>query len=333
MRAFRFGLEHLWLNPYFLIWRAHLRWIFPVSLFLAASVAAILYLSPPRYVSKIEILPPDLGRLRELLVNPGQTVDLERFYAYLTSEYFQIKLIDSLNLIHVYRIRSDNMKDSYRIVLEKIIENNLKVRVSKNASIMVSYRDTSPELCYDIMQFIVEDVRRFMIKLSGAEAAYREYQRQLAKLSDSLNYFKAKLSALREKYKIVGLPDLSSGNSQIAYQNMLKNPESFKYFDDMIIYERNVKNYNDKVEEIKRNLINIEGFLRVHSEYAWLIVPPIKPIIPTLTNTEKFIWTAATFLISLLSLSLLVIYAYRLGFLHIDIDSEYSEILEKSSTR
>lgn len=265
-------------------------------------------------MTTVEIVPPNLYKLRELVVVPGGPTDIERFYAYLASEYFIRKMIDSLNMIEHYQVKRANNLDLYMDCMD-IVRSNLKIRISKNSSLSISYRDKSQDFCYKVILYIVEDVRNFMINLSGAENMRRELSRQLVLYSDSMKYFIDKLKTLRERYKIVGLPDLTSGNSQITYRVMLDNPKSFSVLDEIAIYERNVRIYNEKVRDISEKIVEIEAFMNLNYKYDWVIVPPAKPIIK---KPDILLWSILLLFASLFILSILLIYLYRFGFLRLE---------------
>jgi len=307
-------LDQVLSNPYFSILKTYRAWILSLSFLFTLTGSLYIYFTSRKYTATVEIVPPDLYKLRELVVVPGGPTDLERFYAYLSSEYFMQKMIDSLKMIDYYNARGDDSIETY-MNCTNILRGNIKVRISKNSSLSISYKDKNPDFCYRVILYIVEDIRQFMIRLSGADNMHKELFRQFVLYRDSMDYFMDKLRVLRERYKIVGLPDLTSGNSQIAYRVMLENPKSFSVLDEIAIYERNVRIYNEKIRSISESIVNVEAFMNLNSKYDWLIVPPAKPI---RKKPNILLWSVILFLASVFLLSISVIYLYKLGFLRLE---------------
>ncbi|MCS7189322.1 MAG: hypothetical protein RMJ66_07640, partial [Bacteroidia bacterium] len=269
MKVIRWRLHRILDNPYVRLVRFFSGKIFLVS-FLCASLVGIWQFSLPNYyVCSVEFVPPYLDGLPSLKIVPGSSADLERFLTYLRSEAFFREMILELGLYKSYGMDSMDWNKYDEIV--KRIKKRYSIKISKNSTLFVSYEGENPQISYRIIQYVLQKVHEKVISYSMALRQKQELTTQKNYYETLLSRVKNRLLDIRQSYKIVGFPDLTSGNAQIPYKTLLENPISFNYYDEAVALESYHRFYVSIIQSLEKNLIDIEGFIRLNEKYPWII--------------------------------------------------------------
>lgn len=275
------------------------------------SIVSYVFLSADNlYVCEMEFVPPDFSMASPLLRNaalvPGSASDLERTYSYLQSFSLRQELIDTFQLYAYYGLeRISNPRRRAR-KLEALLRENIQVRITKNATILVQVYDKSPDFAYRLMLFLRRKVEQFSREIIGMEQALAEKDRQLRMLMKEIQALETALSELRVKYRII-----IGGGERHRGTPVLPTPEAFAHYDRVLSMENRLvrlqETYANLVEEKGRR----EDLVRVYSTPIFIIQPPQKPLYPV--NINPFLVIGVAFGGSFLVGAALLLYAYRLG--------------------
>lgn len=261
------------------------------------------------YMCEIEFVPPDFSVASPLLRNaalvPGSASDLERTYSYLQSFSLRQELIDTFRLYAHYGLeRISNPRRRVR-KLEALLRENVQVRITKNATILVQVYDASPDFTYRVALFLQRKAEQFSRDIIGMDKALSEKQRQLEVLMGEIKALEAALAELRIRYRII------TGGEQRTGIPVVPTSEGFAQYDRVLSMESRLvrlqETYADLIEEKGRR----EDFVRVYSTPIFIIQPPQKPLYPVSIN--PFMIIAIAFGGSFMVGVALLLYAYRLG--------------------
>lgn len=300
-------------------------WLFPrlilhywrgITVMVVVSVGGAAYMSfsqADSYVCEVEFVPPDFSMASPLLRNaalvPGNASDLERVLGYLRSFSLRQELIDSLRLYEHYALNRIKNPSRRAHKLEKLIDQNIIIRITKNATICIQVYDNSPDFCYQVAVFLLGKAERFCRDIIGADKALMEKERQLQQLIEEMRKLEETLARLRVQYRI-----LTSGEKRTGTPYLLTR-EAFAQYDRVLSMESRLirlqETYANLIEEKARR----EDVFYTYRSSLFIIQPPYKPPYPL--PSYAFLWIFGAFLGSLALAIGGIWYAYSLGLLRL----------------
>ncbi|MCX7652140.1 MAG: hypothetical protein N2200_04665 [Bacteroidia bacterium] len=271
--------------------------------------AYILLAGPDIYMCEMEFVPPDFSVASPLLKNaalvPGSASDLERTYGYLHSFSLRQELIDSFNLYEHYGLQRISNPRRRAQRLEDILRDNIRISITKNATIAIRIYDASPDFSYKVALFLKNKVELFCREVIGMDKALSEKVRQLQELMQEIRTLEEKLSAIRVEYQIITFGEHRGSTVSIPTK------AGFAQYDKLLSMESRLvklqETYADLLEEKGRR----EDLVRIYSTPIFIIQPPYKPSYPVGHN--PFIITAVALVSSLIVSTILITYAHHLG--------------------
>ncbi|GIV24069.1 MAG: hypothetical protein N3A68_03350 [Bacteroidia bacterium] len=300
------------IDKYIKVWyKYRFLWaVFTVTLPLIAGAWAIL--QQPMYVVETEFVPPDLSiaspLLKQAALTPGQASDLERLYSYLNSYSVRQALIDSFQLYDHYHIPALKNARKRFYEISKIIEKNVKIRITRNSTILLRVTDTSAHYAYAMADFLLRKAEGFCKDVIHMEEALEETNRQLKSLLQEIHQIENNLSELRVKYRILTAP---SENKTILLS--IGTPEALAHYDQIISQENRLIRLQETYAHLLEEKYRRENFLRVYPRALFVIQAPYLPTFPEEISIGLVIGLTAlgSFLLS----SILILYAYHIGLL------------------
>ncbi|MEN2992084.1 MAG: hypothetical protein ABDH91_00830 [Bacteroidia bacterium] len=267
---------------YLILLRAY-RWpLFTFVLSVTAALGLLLLYLPPSYVCEMEFVPPDFGVASPLLKNaalvPGSGSDLERLYSYLQSYSLQQMVIDSFNLYRYYRLEDIPSPARRARKIRRILQQNLSVRITRNATILVSVRDTSPQMAYRMTLFIKRKVEEFCLNLIGAHKALTETHERLKAVLDEISYLEKEIAQVRTKYKII------TSSPQTGLTPLVPSPEGFAYYDYILSRENRLTQLQQIYATLLEEKLRREELARIYASPIFMIEPPYYPLYPAGPN-------------------------------------------------
>lgn len=285
--------------------------IIGVSAGVTVLVAVWLFLQPEEYECEVEFVPPDLSMasplLREAALVPGTASDLERVYSYLHSFWLRQALIDTFHLYERYHLQNLPSPSKRATALNRILNRQFTIRITRNSTLYISVRDTSPEFAYEVASFLIRRVEGFCKGVIRMEEALRETEDQLRKLIHEIRTLEESLSDLRVKYRI-----LTAGENRFSSPS-LGSPEALKYYDQVLSQETRLIRLQEAYARLLEEKYRREDFIRVYPQAIFVIQPPYKPSFPA--STPRFFILTLVGIGSLALSTFLVLYAYRVGLL------------------
>ncbi|RMF52814.1 MAG: hypothetical protein D6750_01745, partial [Bacteroidetes bacterium] len=232
---------------------------------------------PIEYECETELVPPDLSMasplLREAALVPGTASDLERVYSYLHSHWLQQALIDSFHLYERFGLGSLPSPARRARKMKHILDRLVTVQITRNSTLLITVRDTSAQLTYEISAFLVRQVERFCKGIIRMQEALDETQNQLKELTHEIRALEAHLSELRVKYRIFPAQEENA-------RSLLGSPDALRYYDQVLSEETRLRRLQEAYARLVEEKIRREDFLRVYPQSIFLIQPPYKPLYP-----------------------------------------------------
>ncbi|MCS7296648.1 MAG: hypothetical protein NZ611_00295 [Bacteroidia bacterium] len=231
----------------------------------------------------MEFVPPDFKLASPLLEKaalvPGSASDLERIYSYLHSFSLYRELIDTFNLYSHYEIShlTDEQKRSKKI--QRILEQNIQVRITRNATILVQVYDRVPRMAYEITLFLLRRTENFCRQIIGMEKALAETQRQLEELLREVRRIEEELSRLRTQYKII-----TGGSEQSVRSPLIPTLEAFAHYDKVLSMETRLVRLQHIYTNLMEEKVRREDFIRIYPTPIFVIQPPYEPVYPDTLN-------------------------------------------------
>ncbi|MCX7605920.1 MAG: hypothetical protein N2170_01475 [Bacteroidia bacterium] len=304
-----FSFENLKL--YLRVALRHWKGIVVSSLGATLVISLWLFSRPDEYVSETEFVPPDLSTasplLREAALVPGTASDLERVYSYLNSFALRQALIDSFNLYTYYHLDRESSPRKRAQALNAILNRVLDVRITRNSTILLSVRDTSPDHAYAMTAFLVRQVERFCKGIIRMDESLQETENQLQKLSAEIRSLEESLSSLRVKYRI-----FTSGENRNGAIS-LGGPEALAHYDKVLSQETRLIRLQEAYARLLEEKIRREDFLKVYPQVIFIIQPPYKPIFTS--GLSRWLLFLITLVGSFILSCILFLYAYYIGLL------------------
>lgn len=274
-------------------------------------IFAVWWLTRPvEYECELEVVPPDLSMasplLREAALVPGTASDLERVYSYLHSHWLRQALIDSFRLYERYGLEGLPSPARRARKMKNILEGLISIQITRNSTILIVVRDTSPDFTYEVSAFLVRQIERFCKNIIRMQEALNEMENRLKELTSEIRALEAHLSGLRVKYRIFP--------AQEEYaQSFLGSLEALQYYDQVLSEETRLRRLQEAYARLVEEKIRREDFLRVYPQTLFLIQPPYKPLYPA--GPEKWVVILLFTLGSVGLTTFLVLYAYHVGLL------------------
>lgn len=197
--------KHFSFNLWDIIELAYSRRI-PLIIVLSLSVvisAAVSYMIPPRFESRVILFPSSSGSVSEALLSRnysskdllkfGTEEEVEQFLQILKSDDIRNRVIDKFDLMNHYRIEKD--APFPRTTLYKKYEDNVNIRRTEFNSIKITVLDEVPEIAAEIATSIADYGDSLISKIQRirairafklVEKEYKETQKNLNLLHDSL---------------------------------------------------------------------------------------------------------------------------------------------------
>jgi tyrosine-protein kinase Etk/Wzc len=157
----------------------HKRAIFIASLLCAAIAAAVSFILPNQYISRVTLLSPvveqssaqqmvmgQLGLPSELGREIGLSNPLDTYVAMLESDNLSDRLIDKFQLLSVYRVKT-------RSDARERLAKQTTVEITKNGTLTIAYEDHDPQFAAAVADAYVNALRDLMHDLSSSEAQQR----------------------------------------------------------------------------------------------------------------------------------------------------------------
>ncbi|MCX7605919.1 MAG: hypothetical protein N2170_01470 [Bacteroidia bacterium] len=314
-------------------WLRSLPWIVGITLGISAAIAAWQYSRPDEYLCSVEFVPPHLDELSAMpfpRVVPGRPTDLERILSYLSSANFLQGLVDTFHLVEHYGIDSRAPIRTILSQLDAKLKANITARITRNSTIVLQIYDEDPHFAFQMVEFALRKVQEQVAFYDRHERAYRELARQEEELTQKIEKIRERLSFIRSKYKIIAAPDLETGNIQVPYQNLLRNPEAFSHFDEVVSLEFELRRLTQLRVDIVKARLERSQLTQIGQESIWVIEKPARPILPS--RPKRLRWIVMGTTLSLVFLSALVLYAHFLGLLHPSVSSELEAELVQVKT-
>lgn len=309
-------LRKLPYSAYLAVWWRNLLRIFLGAAFITAGVGVWLVFEPDEYLSEVEFVPPMLEQLNAFpypRVVPGSPTDLERMLSFLESQTFLYQIADSFKLVKHYRLDQIRNPKNRAKRLFHLLRRNIQARITRNSTLRLQVYDEDPVYAYEMARFALRKVQEQVAFYDRNALAYADAQQQEKEIEKEIERVQARLQELRQKYKIISGPAFSieEGNVQYPFQMMLRNPESFAHYDEVVTLEIQVRGLTRQKTELQRRRMDREMFWRAGKNPLWVIEAPSLPAFPD--RPKRFRTVVLTFLGSFAVLSLLVMYAHFLG--------------------
>ncbi|MCS7162498.1 MAG: hypothetical protein NZ958_04115 [Bacteroidia bacterium] len=266
------------IEPYLILLKAYKWHLSTFVLSLTGILGLLLLYLPPSYVCEMEFVPPDFSVASPLLKNaalvPGGSSDLERLYSYLQSYSLQQMVIDSFNLYRYYQLEDIPSPARRARKVRRILERNLSVRITRNATLLVSVKDTSPQMAYRMTVFIKRKVEEFCLSLIGAQKALTETTERLRAVLDEINRLEKDIAEVRTKYKII------TSSPQTSLFPFVPTPESFVYYDYVLSRETRLTQLQQIYATLLEEKLRREELARIYAKPIFIIEPPYYPLYP-----------------------------------------------------
>ncbi len=309
-------------GSYLIIWWRNLWRILLGTVLITGGVGLWLAFEPDEYLAELQFVPPMLEELNAFpypRVVPGAPTDLERMLSFLESPTFLYQIADSFDLVKHYRL--DQIRDPKKRAkrLTSALQRNIRARITRNSTLHLQVYDEAPTYAYRIAQFALRKVQEQVAFYDRNPLAYADVQQQEQEVEKEIAQIQARLAELRQKYKIISGPAISmeEGNVQYPFQMMLRSPETFAHYDDIVTLEIRLRSLTRQKMEIQRRRMEYGTFRRVAQDPIWVIRFPVLPAFPE--HPKRFSILLLTFFGSFAILSLLVIYAHYVGLLSLTV--------------
>lgn len=301
-------------------------WYIPLLLSILAGGLATFwqYSIRDEYLCQVEFVPPHMDELGTYYpfprVAPGKPSDLERMQSYLQSPTLLQQVVDSFRLIAHYRL--DHITDPKVLsrALSGALEQHIVSRITRNSTILLEVYDEDPSYAYRIASYLLQSAKNHVNFYIRREESLQELRRQQAMLDTQIDSFLKRIQFLRTTYKIVGSPDLETGNFQVPYQMLLRNPEALAHYDELMSLEVQLRRLSHLRIELQKLRIDREYFLNSYPELVWEITRPAQPTVPA--RPRRLRWIVLSIGITFITSSLLILYAYHLGLLQATLSTQ-----------
>lgn len=312
------GIVRLKQWPYFSYVRAWLRslpFLLGGSIAIGGIVAIWQFLLPDEYLCRAEFVPPLLEELNAFpypRVVPGNPADLERTLSYLQSGTFMGELVAKFDLIKHYGIQNTQDPKEIERKIASILKRKISSRITKNSTILFEVYDEDPQYAYNMVVFALNKVKEQVSFYDRNLMAYKEAYKQEKEIERLIDSLQKRLKYLRTKYGIVTNTDIATGSIRVVYESLLKNPEALAYYDEVIYLESTIRNLIGQASELRRRRMDRELFYKSGIDPLWIIDQPGLPTTPA--RPKRFLIIALALVSSFCLGSLIVFYAYHLGF-------------------
>lgn len=312
--SWRTWQEHI-IKPYGYLLRQTWYWVVGAGILSGGLVAIWQYSLPDEYLCEVEFVPPHLEELTSSnpALTPAAPEDLEKFLSFLQSPTLQARLVDSFKLAKHYgleKIQNEKVKSRK---LNSLLEDRIQTSITRNSTIRIRVYDEDPKVAHQIAIFLLESVKKSVNFYLRREESISELKHQLTNVEAQIAQLKDTLSVLRRKYKIITAPDIESGNFQVPYAQLLRDPEAMAHYDEILQKEFMLKRLTQLRVDVLGGLIWRERFLNTYPEVVWVIVEPYMPTLPE--RPKRLRWIALATLAGLGGALFLILYAHRLGLL------------------
>lgn len=301
---------HSW-NLLRTVWRSYWKWVLGIGSGLALGIGVWIFGGPDWYESEVEFFPPDLSAasplLREAALVPGSASDLERVYSYLSSPLVQAKLIDSFHLYEHYAISPTASPRKRARLVQRLLEQNLSLRITRNSTILVRVQDADPQYAYRMAEFLLREAEAFCKGIIRVEESLQEIERQIQALLAEMRTLEENLAVLRTHYRILTAGEQRTGTVQLG------SPEALAFYDKVLSQETRLVRLQEAYADLLEEKYRRENLLRTYPQSVFVVQPPFFPTFPVTYNRWLifFLGAAGSFVGTLL----FFFYAYQVGLL------------------
>ncbi len=309
-------LEKLSFYPYLIYWWKAKAWVLGGAFLFGALAGVLSFFTPDEYLSEAEFIPPVLQKLPLNAggeVIPGEYEDIDQLIAYLSSEQMKGKIVREFDIMRRYKIPKDLSPRQKSKRITAIIDQNVKITKTRNATIQIKTYDISADTAYQLNLFLLKEAEAFCQRT----AKYKEYLENsiaaLDSLKAELRLIEKTLADFRTRYKVFTLSDAQEAPTQTAIQLMLRNPESLERYDQVVSLETRLRRLQELYVRLYERIDVARLTVSTYPNLLFMIQEPYKAEFPDRPKRLRSIALAS--LIGFLAFSGLGIYAGILGLL------------------
>lgn len=253
------------------LWRY--KWYLAGAVGLAAVVAlAFVFLTPSRYASAAEFVPPKLDKVKSLNFSKvgyegfgsAEDKDLERLSAVLKGDSAYYFMVQKFDLAARYGLADVSDEESkYRRLREKF-DDRVSIGVTGLSTVRITVEDTDPEFAARLANEYLAYADTFVESLARRRAAVEALKVGIARFDSTVGAYKDSLSLYRAQNKLYRLNELSETVSREILNSAFSRPGFAERYDQMLSAESRVYLFDvvvaDMHEELQFRLANLKAY-------------------------------------------------------------------------
>lgn len=253
------------------LWRY--KWYLAGAVGLAVVIAlAFVFLTPPRYASAAEFVPPKLDKVKSLNYTKvgyegfgsAEDKDLERLAAVLKGDSAYYYMVEKFGLAARYGLAEEQDEETLYRKLKNKFDDRVSIGVTGLSTVRITVEDTDPEFAARMANEYLAYADTFVENMARRRAAAQALENSIAHFDSTISAYKDSLGQYRGRNKLYRLNELSETVSREILNSSFVRPDFAERYDEMLSAESRVYLFDVIVADMHKELQFRQANLRAY---------------------------------------------------------------------